>query len=56
MGRKITIDILSEISFLNTWIWLRKGNPKRDTESLLIATKKQNKKTTPNGLYQSKNS
>ena len=26
-----------EISQENTWIWLRKGNPKRETESILTA-------------------
>ena len=28
----------SEISHVKTWTWLRKGNLKRETESLLIAT------------------
>ena len=36
----LTSDILRE----KTRTWLRKGNPKRKTESLLIAAKKKKKK------------
>ena len=37
----------SEISRDKTWIWLRKGNPKRETESFLIQRHKDYVKTTP---------
>ena len=37
--------LINTISHQKTWTWLRKGNFKRDTESLLIAAKK--KKITP---------
>ena len=40
MGRKTTVNfkrLISNISQEKTWIWLRKGNLKRETESLLIA-------------------
>ena len=39
MGRKTTEWIFqaSEISHEKIWIWLRKGNLKRETESLLTA-------------------
>ena len=34
-----SMDISSEISLEKTWTWLRKGNLKRETVSLLIAIK-----------------
>ena len=40
MGRKTPVwafQVISEISRKKTWTWLRKGNFKRETESLLIA-------------------
>ena len=36
------MDVLSDISHEKTWMWLRKGNLTRETESLLIAAQ-----TTP---------
>ena len=33
----IIIIIISDISHKKTWMWLRKGNLKRETECLLIA-------------------
>ena len=32
----------SEISHEKTWTWLRKGNLKKETESLIIAAKNNN--------------
>ena len=42
MGRKTTVwafykRLINNISHQKTWTWLRKGNFKRETESLLIA-------------------
>ena len=41
MGDKTTLwplkHLINNISHQKTWTWLRKGNPKRGTESLLIA-------------------
>ena len=41
MGRKTIVWILQatdwEIAYKKTWTWLRFKNPKRETESLLIA-------------------
>ena len=41
MGRKTTLRafkrLINNISHDKTWTWLRKGNFKRETESLLIA-------------------
>ena len=31
------MDILSEMSYKKTWTWLRKGNLKKENESLLIS-------------------
>ena len=39
MGRKNCMDISSEILLEKTWMWLRKENLKRETESLLIAAR-----------------
>ena len=39
----------SEISYIKTWIRLRRGNIKRETESILIAAQKQRHKDQ---LYQ----
>ena len=41
MGRKTTVwtfQATNKISHEKTWTWLRKGNFKREAESLLIAT------------------
>ena len=37
--------LINNISQQNTWTWLRKGNLKRETESLLIATQNNTKRT-----------
>ena len=44
--------LISKISHKKTWTWIRKGNLKRETESLLLAAQKQCHK---NQSYQSKN-
>ena len=40
--------IMSNISHEKTWMWLRKGNLKKETESLLIATQNNAIRTNPN--------
>ena len=42
------MDISSDKPHEKTWIWLKKGNLKRETESLLTAT--QNKAITTNSV------
>ena len=37
--------LISNISHEKTWTWLKKGNFKRETESLLIAAQKKKKRT-----------
>ena len=44
--------LINDISHDKTWTWLRKGNFKRGTESVLIAAQKQRHK---NQSYQSEN-
>ena len=52
MGRKTTIwrfkRLISDISHEKTWMWLRKGNFKRETASLRIAA--QNKAIRTNHI------
>ena len=48
-GRKTTVwifQVTKEISYEKTWTWLRKGNLKRKTESLLIAAQNNAIRTT----------
>ena len=52
MGRKTTLcrfkRLISHISHEKTWMWLRKGNLKRKTESLQIAAKNKAIRTSHN--------
>ena len=48
MRRNTTLRVkrlINNISFEKTWMWLRKGNLKRETESLLIAAQNNSIRT-----------